>query len=259
MRVVFALVAGMIAAPAAAQTAVTMDFTQNQPTASGAQIRASPGFTEFQLGIWKQPAAPETGAIVADTIDDTAPPSSLLAPSAVVSADTLDPCAVEPVPRYIAGLSVELVMRRLAWWPVVSASECRYGIPAGLLDAVILQESRYRVSAISPKGAVGLAQLMPGTANELGVANAFDPHGNIDGGARYLRKQLDRFNAVHLGVAAYNAGPGAVRAAGRIPRNGETPDYVRRVLGYWSNAIEDPVVEIRRTAQRLGFIDPKED
>ena len=256
MRVALALVAGMIAAPAASQTAVTMDFRQNQPAASGTQVRESPGFTEFRLGVWEQPVVAQGGNVVDIRID---PPSTLTeaaSPSAAAYPDTLDSCSGSSVPSYIPGLSIALVRRRLAWWPVVSASECRYGIPAGLLDALILQESRYQVGAVSPKGAIGLAQLMPGTARELGVANAFDPHRNIDGGARYLRQQLDSFDAVHLGVAAYNAGPGAVRSAGHIPRNGQTPEYVRRVLDYWSSAGKAPILELRRTAQRLGFLDP---
>lgn len=79
----------------------------------------------------------------------------------------------------------------------------------------------------------GLAQLMPATARELGVTNRHDPQQNIDGGARYLRQMLDRFGSVHLALAAYNAGPGAVTKAGGIPRNRETPGYVRSVLDRW--------------------------
>ena len=265
MRATFALVAGVLAAPAVAQTAVTMDFRQAEAPASGAQVRSAQGFTEFRHGIWHGPEADlkvaakaEFAVTAALDFFDSVPPVQAAGVSTVPPAaapDRLDPCIVSQVPRYIAGLSRELVLRRLTWWPVVSATECRYGLPAGLLDAVILQESRYQTGAISPKGAIGLAQLMPGTARELGVANAFDPVGNIEGGARYLRTQLDRFNAVHLGVAAYNAGPGAVKAAGRIPRNGETPEYVRRVLDYWSGAIDDPLQQVRRTAVRLGFLD----
>ena len=264
MRVTFALVAGVLASPAAAQTAVTMDFGQDEVPASGAQVRRSQGFTEFRHGIWHSPKADSKVAVeaesaVASILDafDSVPPvqaASVGKMPSVAAPDSSAPCIVSQVPRYIAGLSRQLVLRRLSWWPVVSATECRYGLPPGLLDAVILQESRYQTGAISPKGAIGLAQLMP-TARELGVANAYDPVGNIDGGARYLRTQLDRFQAVHLGVAAYNAGPGAVKAAGRIPRNGETPEYVRRVLDYWSGAIDDPLKQVRRTAIRLGFLD----
>lgn len=87
--------------------------------------------------------------------------------------------------------------------------------------------------AISKAGAAGLGQLMPGTARDLGVSNRFDPKANILGAARYLRQMLDKFGGVHLALAAYNAGPGAVERAGGIPRNGETPAYVREVLRHW--------------------------
>jgi soluble lytic murein transglycosylase-like protein len=83
------------------------------------------------------------------------------------------------------------------------------------------------------EGLLLLGQLMPATARELGVTNRFDPVSNIDGAARYLRQMLDRFGVVHLALAAYNAGPGAVTKAGGIPRNGETPAYVRNVLRRW--------------------------
>ena len=89
--------------------------------------------------------------------------------------------------------------------------------------------------AVSHAGAAGLGQLMPATARDLGVANRFDPYANISGAARYLRQMLDRFGVVHLAVAAYNAGPGAVSRVRGIPLNGETPSYVRNVLTSWQN------------------------
>ena len=116
---------------------------------------------------------------------------------------------------------------------VVYAAEMRYALPTGLLDALVWTESRYNPLAVSRVGAAGLGQLMPATARELGVSNRFDPMANIDGAARYLRQMLDRFGTVHLALAAYNAGPRAVTRAGGIPRNGETPVYVRNVLRRW--------------------------
>ncbi len=123
--------------------------------------------------------------------------------------------------------------RRAAFLPHVYAAETRFGLPVGLLDALIWTESRYNPTAVSHAGAAGLGQLMPETAKDLGVANRFDPYGNITGAARYLRQMLDRFGAIHLAVAAYNAGPGTVSKLGRIPLNGETPAYVRNVLDRW--------------------------
>ncbi len=105
----------------------------------------------------------------------------------------------------------------------------RYGLPPGLLKAVAKAESGFNPSATSPAGARGLMQLMPGTARELGV-NPLDPSQAVDGAARLLRRHLDSFGSVRLAVAAYNAGPGAVRKYGGVPPYAETQTYVRRVL-----------------------------
>ena len=124
--------------------------------------------------------------------------------------------------------------QRMTFLADVHAAEARFGLPHSLLDALIWTESRYNPTAVSSAGAAGLGQLMPGTAKDLGVRNRFDPQSNIQGAASYLRQMLDRFGVVHLAVAAYNAGPGAVSRLGRIPLNGETPEYVRNVLNRWA-------------------------
>ncbi len=123
--------------------------------------------------------------------------------------------------------------QRSAYLPAIYGAEVRHSLPPGILDALIWAESGYKPFAVSPVGAVGLAQLMPATAKDLGVANRYDPSASINGGARYLRQMLDRFGSVHLALAAYNAGPGAVLRAGGIPLNGETPGYVARVMRRW--------------------------
>jgi soluble lytic murein transglycosylase-like protein len=111
----------------------------------------------------------------------------------------------------------------------------RFDLSPALLEAVVWQESRWRAGAVSPVGARGLAQLMPGTAREMGV-NPDDPLANLEGGARYLRQQLDRFDGdVEKALAAYNAGPGRVIAANGIPRIRETQLYVASVMGRLSN------------------------
>lgn len=125
------------------------------------------------------------------------------------------------------------------------------------MDSVVLAESRYDPMVVSPAGAAGLAQLMPGTALDLGVADRFDPNASVEGGARYLRQLLTSFGGnVPLALAAYNAGPAAVRRVRGIPGNGETPDYVRRVLYYWTApgvGPMSPVLSARQTAEMLGF------
>lgn len=129
-------------------------------------------------------------------------------------------------------LSADAETRRQSYFSMMSNVACEYGIPVGLFDAMIIRESRYNASAVSPKSAFGLTQLMPGTAAGLGV-NRYDVEQNLRGGARYLRQQLDRFGAYHLALAAYNAGPGRVRN-GTVPRIVETQDYVANVLLNWS-------------------------
>lgn len=106
-----------------------------------------------------------------------------------------------------------------------------YRIPAALARAVMATESNFNPEAVSAKGAMGLMQLMPGTATEMFVEDAFDPKQNIHGGIRYLRVLANMFDGdmVRI-VAAYNAGPDAVRRAGGIPNIAETQEYVRRVL-----------------------------
>jgi hypothetical protein len=109
----------------------------------------------------------------------------------------------------------------------------RYDLPGALIRAVVQAESGFRVRAVSPAGAQGLMQLMPGTAKEMGVADPFDIEQNIDGGSRYLRSMLDRFDGdVRLALSAYNAGPGTVaKYDGRVPY-AETRNYVDRVLRF---------------------------
>jgi soluble lytic murein transglycosylase-like protein len=123
--------------------------------------------------------------------------------------------------------------RRASFLPHIYAAEAQFALPPGLLDALVWTESRYNPFAISKAGAVGLGQLMPGTAKDMGVINRYDPQANIVGAARYLRQMIDKFGMVHLALAAYNAGPRSVERAGGIPKNGETPSYVQNVLRSW--------------------------
>jgi soluble lytic murein transglycosylase-like protein len=111
---------------------------------------------------------------------------------------------------------------------LAAAAERKHGLPQGLMRAVVTVESGNRAHRISFAGAMGPAQLMPGTAAMLDVDDPFDPEQAIDAGARYLAQQLKRTGRVDLAVAAYNAGPGAVN--GKVPKNGETELYVAKVM-----------------------------
>jgi cell wall-associated NlpC family hydrolase len=111
-----------------------------------------------------------------------------------------------------------------------AAASSRYGVPAALLSAVAQHESGFDPRAVSPAGARGLMQLMPGTAKSLGVSDPFDPAQSVDGAARMLRDLTRRFGSTELALAAYNAGPGAVLKYDGIPPYPETQRYVRSVL-----------------------------
>jgi len=117
---------------------------------------------------------------------------------------------------------------------LISRISNRYQVDHLLVKAVISIESGFNTHAKSPKGAMGLMQLMPATAKDLGVKDPFDPRQNIEGGVKYLAQLIDKFGGdLELALAAYNAGPEAVRYYGGIPPYPETRKYVKNVLSYW--------------------------
>ncbi len=114
---------------------------------------------------------------------------------------------------------------------VVNSASGRYRLDPDLVNSVIKAESGFNVRAVSPKGAQGLMQLMPGTAAKLGVPNAFDPEANVEGGTKYLRELLERYDFdLVKALAAYNAGPQRVEQFGGVPPYYETRAYVARVV-----------------------------
>jgi soluble lytic murein transglycosylase-like protein len=123
------------------------------------------------------------------------------------------------------------------WRPHVAMLAKKYDISPALLEAVVWQESRWQTQALSIKGAQGLAQLMPGTAREMGVDIA-NPMSNLEGGARYLKIQLDRFDGdIEKALAAYNAGPSRVIRAGGIPQIPETKAYVSAIMSRLAESV----------------------
>jgi soluble lytic murein transglycosylase-like protein len=139
--------------------------------------------------------------------------------------------------------------------PLIAEAERRHRLPPGLLHALVQVESEARSHRISPAGAMGPGQLMPGTARMLGVEDPFDPQSALDGSARYLAAQLTRFGDVRLAVAAYNAGPGAVNGA--VPRNGETEFYVVKVMNAYARLRPPPPPPKRQPAAPKPRLEPQ--
>jgi len=161
----------------------------------------------------------------------------LAAQAQVIEIDDSGDARTFDRPTVFAGTRTETISapaRALRTQPALFAAAAKsHGLDLSLLEAVAWQESRGRMSAVSPKGALGVMQLMPGTAAEMGVQPG-DLADNIRGGALYLRRQLDRFGgSVPLALAAYNAGPGAVLRYKGIPPYRETRDYVARIMNRW--------------------------
>lgn len=158
-------------------------------------------------------------------------------PTAYVAAPAIEEVPAEiAVPDFVlADPEAAAAIVPDAYYSKVRELAARFDLSPALIEAVVWQESRWHAGAVSPAGARGLAQLMPGTARELGV-DSRDPYANLEGGARYLRQQLDRFGGdLEKALAAYNAGPGRVEAADGIPNIRETKAYVAAIMGRLSN------------------------
>jgi soluble lytic murein transglycosylase-like protein len=169
-------------------------------------------------------AGPLAGRPAAATASQTEAAS---APVVVEGLALPDAMIADPA-RHAAGIPPRYTAK-------IAELAARYDLSPSLLEALVWQESRWQENAVSPVGARGLAQLMPGTARYLGV-NSDDPFQNLEGGARYLREQLDRFGGdLEKALAAYNAGPGRVERAGGIPNIRETQNYVAAIIGRLSN------------------------
>jgi soluble lytic murein transglycosylase-like protein len=175
----------------------------------------------------KAPVPPATASVA----QPTAPPASGVAGSApaaapsVASGADMTSATSEPL------LAIGGVFDPNALHEMAGKIARRHGVDEALVHAVIQVESRYDPFAVSPRGAMGLMQLMPRTAQRFDVANAFDPVQNVDGGVRYLKELLARYSGqVRLALAAYNAGEEAVERHRGIPPYRETVDYVKRVL-----------------------------
>jgi len=126
--------------------------------------------------------------------------------------------------------------------PLIEGAAKAQELQPKLLRAVIAQESGFKPCAVSRVGAQGLMQLMPATAQELGVDDSFDPRQNIEGGAKFLKQLIDKYKGdLPQALGAYNAGPGAVDDAGGIPNFPETQNFVKSILGKLGSTRADPL------------------
>ncbi|MBQ8475771.1 lytic transglycosylase domain-containing protein [bacterium] len=122
---------------------------------------------------------------------------------------------------------------------IIETFSNKYNVDSDFIKAIIKQESGFNPKATSKKGAMGLMQLMPSTAKSLGVNNAYNPWENIEGGVKYLKGLLDKYNNNHeLALAAYNAGSGAVKKYGGVPPYKETQNYVKSIMSAYSKVKE---------------------
>ena len=138
---------------------------------------------------------------------------------------------VKPQPKYVSNPDIQTA----AYHEIIHEKASAYNVDPSLIKAVIKTESNWNSRAISRKGAMGLMQLMPSTANDLNVHNPFDPEENIEGGTKYLKYLLEKFNGdLTLAVAAYNAGPKRVEKYGYVPPITETKQYVNKVLSLYN-------------------------
>ena len=152
-----------------------------------------------------------------------------------VSGDTVDLSAMIIPDRIVGDTAAHAADIPPQYAAKIQELAQRFDLSPSLLEALVWQESRWRENAVSHAGARGLAQLMPGTAEYLGV-DPDDPMQNLEGGARYLREQLDLFDGdLERALAAYNAGPGRVIRAGGIPNIRETKAYVAAIMGRLAN------------------------
>lgn len=213
------------------------------PSTARAQIWMSRG-ADGTLHFTNVPTQRRSGAQVYISSRDTRPPPPPAAPTP--GALTGDPSAQTPAPAAPPPMPVSAEQR--AMYQLTAQDPSRYGrfdafireaaqlyqIPEPLIRAVIKQESDFNPYSVSSSGAIGLMQLLPGTAVSMTVADPFDPRQNILGGTRYLRVLANTFNGdLVLTLAAYNAGSGAVIRYGAVPPYDETQNYVRRVLQYY--------------------------
>jgi soluble lytic murein transglycosylase-like protein len=192
----------------------------------------------------------------AEAVSEPTPPTLIIQPQVAVESSR-QMASFNPTRA-----SADWRERAAQYEPLIQSAALRHGVDARWLWIIAYLETRFRPELVSPKGARGLMQLMPGTAARFGVTNIWDPQQNIEGGTRYMRFLLDKFNGdVSLALAGYNAGEGAVMKYGyNIPPYSETREYVRRITKRYS-LIRDPYTAgqgNRLTQEQIALVQAKE-
>ncbi len=151
-----------------------------------------------------------------------------------------DSSVIHLTPDEFKGMGKTMEQRRAQFIDLVNMSALKHGMDPILIDAIVITESSYNPNARSPRNAMGLMQLLPGTAKEQGVRDPFNPAQNVNGGTSYLKDMIVKMQGdVALGIAAYNSGPGYEQWCGyHVPPMQETHNYVRRVSGYYNYAVK---------------------
>ena len=208
-----ALAAVFAAAALAAQTPADARAAMD---AAVAKQRAAAAAVQESLARQRSSLEKQTGQAARGGFFVLPPPARL---GATAAAPAMAAADCEPLPPSEVDALVERAAKQ-------------QNLDEAVLHGVIQQESAFRPCAVSPKGAMGLMQLMPATASQFGVPNPFDPADNVEGGARFLKQLMVRYGGdLTLALGAYNAGPAKVDAAAGIPNIPETQDYVKQILG----------------------------
>jgi len=168
--------------------------------------------------------AKQTGQKTSETFFLLEPPSA--SPVAIPAAKPPEP--VVPPARTVGGDCEPMSTSEID--SLLETAAKREDLQVELLRGVVRQESGFRPCAVSPKGAMGLMQLMPGTATQFGVKDPFNAKENVDAGAKFLKQLLNLYNDLPMALGAYNAGPGRVNEVGGVPQIPETLNYIQRIL-----------------------------
>ncbi len=209
-------------------------LAEPSPASDSGRVRASapaPGAPAAVTVSWTTTTIQAQNMALPPSVQTTRPVKAALTASAAITPQPSRPDASQTISTASVPGSTAALDRVKAYDAIIAKAADTVGVNGNLLKAMIVEESGAKAHARSPKNAKGLMQLIDTTAESMGVKNVWDPHQNIEGGARYLKQQLQKFNGnISLALASYNAGPGNVERYNGIPPFRETQNYVKRVM-----------------------------